>query len=102
MILISMDEDRGPQVYKTDPAGYYCGYKATSAGAKQTEANNYLEKKVRKKPQWTYTQTIDVSNSCMGKTACKFCDSPRLWNYASFPICHKCTSNMFTTICPYR
>jgi len=61
MILVSIDEDRGPQVYKTDPAGYYCGYKATSAGAKQTEANNYLEKKVRKKPQWTYTQTVDVS-----------------------------------------
>ena len=61
MILVSIDEDCGPQVYKTDPAGYYCGYKATSAGAKQTEANNYLEKKVRKKPQWTYTQTIDVS-----------------------------------------
>lgn len=61
MILIAIDEDRGPQVYKTDPAGYFCGYKATSAGAKQTEANNYLEKKVRKKPQWNYTQTIDVS-----------------------------------------
>ena len=61
MILVSIDEDRGPQVYKTDPAGYYCGYKATSAGAKQTEANNYLEKKIRKKPQWTYIQTIDVS-----------------------------------------
>ncbi|XP_065882637.1 proteasome subunit alpha type-6-like [Dysidea avara] len=61
MILVSIDEDRGPQVYKTDPAGYYCGYKATSAGAKQTEANNYLEKKIRKKPQWTYIQTIDVA-----------------------------------------
>ena len=61
MILIAIDEDRGPQLYKTDPAGYFCGYKATSAGSKQTEANNYLEKKVRKKPQWTYTQTIDVS-----------------------------------------
>ena len=61
MILISIDEDHGPQLYKTDPAGYFCGYKATSAGSKQTEANNYLEKKVRKKPQWTYTQTIDVS-----------------------------------------
>lgn len=61
MILIAIDEDRGPQLYKTDPAGYFCGYKATSAGSKQTEANNYLEKKVRKKPQWNYTQTVDVS-----------------------------------------
>ena len=63
MILVAIDEDHGPQLYKTDPAGYFCGYKATSAGAKQTEANNYLEKKVRKKPQWTYVQTIDVSLS---------------------------------------
>lgn len=63
MILVAIDEDHGPQLYKTDPAGYFCGYKATSAGSKQTEANNYLEKKVRKKPQWTYVQTIDVSLS---------------------------------------
>ena len=66
MILIAIDEDHGPQLYKTDPAGYFCGYKATSAGVKQTEANNYLEKKFRKKPQWTYTQTIDVSQ-CVEK-----------------------------------
>ena len=55
-----MDEERGPQLYKTDPAGYYCGYKATSVGVKQMEANNYLEKKVRKKPQWSYTEAVEV------------------------------------------
>ena len=61
MILVAYDDDRGPQVFKADPAGYFCGYKATSAGAKQTEANAYLEKKVRKKTSWDNEQTIRVS-----------------------------------------
>lgn len=62
MILISFDDEKGPQVYKTDPAGYYCGYKATSVGVKQTEANNYMEKKIRKKPSWNYIETVEVGN----------------------------------------
>ena len=37
MILIAIDDENGPQVFNTDPAGYYCGYKATSAGVKQLE-----------------------------------------------------------------
>jgi len=61
MILISFDDEKGPQVYKTDPAGYYCGYKATSVGVKQTEANNYMEKKIRKKPSWSYIETVEVA-----------------------------------------
>ena len=60
MVLIAYDDENGPQVYKTDPAGYYCGYKATSVGVKQTEANNYLEKKIRKKPQWSFIETVEV------------------------------------------
>lgn len=61
MILIGVDDERGIQLFKTDPAGYYCGYKATSVGAKQTEANNYLEKKIKKNPSWNYHETIEVS-----------------------------------------
>lgn len=60
MIVIGIDEEYGPQVYKCDPAGYYCGFKATAAGVKQTEATSFLEKKVKKKLDWTFEQTIEV------------------------------------------
>lgn len=63
MIVIGIDEEFGPQVYKCDPAGYYCGFKATAAGVKQTEATSFLEKKVKKKLDWTFEQTVEVRNS---------------------------------------
>lgn len=42
------DEDKGPQLFKCDPAGYYTGVKAVSTGPKQQEATTYLEKKFKK------------------------------------------------------
>lgn len=48
MILIGIDADFGPQVFKLDPAGYFVGFHATSAGQKQQEAMNFLEKKWKK------------------------------------------------------
>lgn len=45
MILIGIDDELGPQIFKLDPAGYYVGFYATAAGQKQQEAMNYLEKK---------------------------------------------------------
>ena len=26
-ILVSIDDEKGPQIFKADPAGQYCGYK---------------------------------------------------------------------------
>lgn len=42
MILIGPDDERGPQIFQLDPAGFFTGYHATAAGQKQTEANNFV------------------------------------------------------------
>merc|ERR1712168_73326 len=65
MILIGVDEERNPLVFKCDPAGYYCGFKATASGVKQTEATSFLEKKVKKKLDWPFEQTIETAISCL-------------------------------------
>jgi len=48
MILVGIDHEFGPQVFKLDPAGYFVGFHATAAGQKQQEAMNHLEKKWKK------------------------------------------------------
>eukprot|EP00088_Acartia_fossae_P010384 TRINITY_DN15168_c0_g1_i1.p1 TRINITY_DN15168_c0_g1~~TRINITY_DN15168_c0_g1_i1.p1 ORF type:complete len:247 (-),score=64.22 TRINITY_DN15168_c0_g1_i1:82-822(-) len=65
MILIAYDEELGPCVYKTDPAGYYSAYKAVSVGSKQTEANSFLEKKFKKKDSYNHDETIQVAINCL-------------------------------------
>eukprot|EP00854_Cymbomonas_tetramitiformis_P028361 gene28361-35145_t len=57
-ILFAIDEELGPQLFKTDPAGYYVGYKATAAGAKEQEAVNFLEKKMKSDPSLSYDETV--------------------------------------------
>ncbi|TNY21193.1 proteasome subunit alpha type-6, partial [Rhodotorula diobovata] len=48
MIIVGYDPQLGPQIFKLDPAGYYVGFHATSAGVKQQEATNVLEKAFKK------------------------------------------------------
>ena len=68
MILIAYDDENGPQVYKTDPAGYFCGFKATAAGVKQLEANSFLEKKIKKKQEYTNSEAVEVSPVCQNES----------------------------------
>ncbi|KAK6464289.1 nucleophile aminohydrolase [Scheffersomyces coipomensis] len=59
------DENRGPQIFKCDPAGYYTGFKAVATGPKQQEATTYLEKKFKKtdhvKGDWKETVEFSIS-----------------------------------------
>ncbi|RXG58059.1 Proteasome subunit alpha type-6 [Armadillidium vulgare] len=65
MILIGYDDELGPCVYKTDPAGYFCGAKACGAGVKQTEVNSFLEKKYRKKTALGHDETVQLAITCL-------------------------------------
>ncbi|RKP23512.1 nucleophile aminohydrolase, partial [Syncephalis pseudoplumigaleata] len=61
MIIIGMDDEHGPMLYKCDPAGYYVGYKATGAGAKQQEVISHLEKKLKRDPELNFEETIELA-----------------------------------------
>lgn len=54
LTLIAIDDERGPQVYKCDPAGHYVGYIAAGTGAKATDVVNHLEKTLKKADQQQY------------------------------------------------
>ena len=47
IMLVSIDDELGPQLFKVDPAGYYVGYHACASGTKEQEATSFLEKKLR-------------------------------------------------------
>ena len=64
-IFYSVDDEKGPQLYKIDPSGHFWGYKATSAGVKGQEAQNYLEKKIKANPQMDDETTIQTAITCL-------------------------------------
>ena len=77
MILIAYDQEHGPQVFKTDPAGYYCGFKATSAGVKQLEANSFLEKKIKRKQDFTFNEAVEVTSYSIRKLGIYVCSKSK-------------------------
>ncbi|XP_039016887.1 proteasome subunit alpha type-6-like isoform X1 [Hibiscus syriacus] len=64
-MVLGIDEEKGPQLYKCDPAGHFYGHKATSAGSKEQEAINFLEKKMKNDPAFTYEETVQTAISAL-------------------------------------
>ncbi|KAK8591112.1 hypothetical protein V6N13_031179 [Hibiscus sabdariffa] len=64
-MVLGIDEEKGAQLYKCDPAGHFYGHKATSAGSKEQEAINFLEKKMKNDPAFTYEETVQTAISAL-------------------------------------
>lgn len=60
-ILVAVDDEDGPQVFKIDPAGQFFGYKACASGVKMEAAQNFFEKKVKGGTDTTTDETIRLA-----------------------------------------
>lgn len=69
--LVGIDEERGPQLFKVDPAGYFVGYRATATGPKEQEAINYLEKKIRPDLSLSADDTVQMAISALQVRGCR-------------------------------
>ena len=63
--LTGVDDEKGAQVFKVDPAGHYLPYKAVATGKAEQEAMNFLEKKVDVLSNLNENETIELAISAM-------------------------------------
>jgi len=65
MIFIGYDEEKDTcHLYKTEPSGYFAGFRACTTGVKQIEANTFLEKNFKKRENKLpkdLTETIEIA-----------------------------------------
>lgn len=60
-LLFTMDDERGPQLFKIDPAGHFQGYKAAATGEKEQSASNHLEREFKKKLEMSTDDALKVA-----------------------------------------
>jgi 20S proteasome subunit alpha 1 len=65
MLLIGVDDEKGPQCFKVDPAGHYLPYKAVATGKAEPEAMNFLEKKADELATLSEPETIEMAIMAM-------------------------------------
>jgi len=66
MLLVGVDEEKGPQIFKIDCAGHYLPFKATASGNKEQEAINFLEKRVDDINNYSKDETVRTAIMCLG------------------------------------
>lgn len=54
LMFIGVDDELGPLLLKTDPAGYYCSAQAIATGPKQREVGTALERAYKKETNGKY------------------------------------------------
>jgi len=71
LVFIGFDEELGScHLFKTEPSGYYAGFKACTSGVKQIEATTFLEKNFKKRENnlpKDLTETVEVALSALGQ-----------------------------------
>lgn len=62
-LLFSFDEEKGPQLIKIDPAGFFVGYRACATGEKEQQTTNFLEREFKKnnKKELTRDEAIAIA-----------------------------------------
>lgn len=65
MLLIGVDDEKGAQVLKVDPAGHFLPYKAVATGKAEPEAMNFLEKRVEELDGLDEKGAIEIAISAM-------------------------------------
>lgn len=66
LLLVGVDDEKGPQVFKVDCAGHYLPFFATASGNKEQEAMNFLEKKVSDMKEYDADETVRAAIMCLG------------------------------------
>ncbi|CAP36632.1 Protein CBG19367 [Caenorhabditis briggsae] len=61
LLFVAFDDERGPEVYRVDPAGYFRGMRGVAMGVKQGPATVCLEKKIKKRAQWDSTHPAELA-----------------------------------------
>lgn len=68
ILIASVDDEMGPQLYKVEPSGHYLGYKAIASGPKMDNANNHLKKAVADKPKMSLDEAIQTAIMTLQQT----------------------------------
>jgi len=66
LLLIGVDDVKGPQLFKVDCAGHYLPFYAAASGLKEQEAVNFLEKRVDELKEYGVDDAIRTAIKCLG------------------------------------